>query len=388
MRSLRNYLNQIKPHFEEGGKLHAFRSVFDGFETFLFVPDTTAKSGTHIHDAIDSKRIMSMVVIALMPAMLFGMYNVGYQNYLAAGMLETANFWEIFGFGFLAVLPKILVSYIVGLGIEFIWAQWKGEEIQEGYLVSGILIPLIVPIGCPLWMLALACAFAVIVCKEIFGGTGMNIFNPAIAARMFLFFSYPSKMTGDTIWVAPESIFGLGNTLPDGFTAATPLAHIGQSAEAGYSMADMILGFIPGSIGETSVIAIALGAILLLWTGIASWKTMLSVFCGGTVLGLIFTATGSTPIPWYEHLVLGGFAFGAVFMATDPVTSCRTETGKYIYGFIIGAMAIIIRVMNGGYPEGMMLAIFFGNMCAPMIDHFIVERNISKRLNRSKGVKE
>ena len=388
MNFLRKKLNKVKPHFEEGGKLHAFRSVFDGFETFLFVPDTTTKSGTHIHDAIDSKRIMSMVVIALMPAMLFGMYNVGYQNYLAAGTLETASFWEIFSFGFLAVLPKILVSYIVGLGIEFIWAQWKGEEIQEGYLVSGILIPLIVPIGCPLWMLALACAFAVIVCKEIFGGTGMNIFNPAIAARMFLFFSYPSKMTGDTIWVAQESIFGLGNTLPDTFTQATPLANIGQGADAGYSLADMVLGFIPGSIGETSVIAIALGAILLLWTGIASWKTMLSVFCGGTVLGLIFTATGSTPIPWYEHLVLGGFAFGAVFMATDPVTSCRTETGKYIYGFIIGAMAVIIRVMNAGYPEGMMLAIFFGNMCAPMIDHFIVERNISKRLNRSKGVKE
>lgn len=382
MKALRNYLDKIKPNFEEGGRLHALRSVFDGFETFLFVPDTTAKSGAHIHDAIDSKRIMSMVVIALMPAMLFGMYNVGYQNYLFAGTLETASFWEIFGFGFLAVLPKILVSYIVGLGIEFIWAQWKGEEIQEGYLVSGILIPLIVPIGCPLWMLALACAFAVIFCKEIFGGTGMNIFNPAIAARMFLFFSYPSKMTGDTIWVAQNSIFGLGNTLPDGFTAATPLANIGQGAEAGYSIADMIFGLIPGSIGETSVIAIALGAILLLWTGIASWRTMLSVFVGGALMALIFKQTGQSSISVQEHLVLGGFAFGAVFMATDPVTSCRTETGKYIYGFLIGALAIIIRVMNAGYPEGMMLAIFFGNMFAPTIDHFIVERNISKRIKR------
>ena len=382
MKALRNYLDKIKPNFEEGGRLHALRSVFDGFETFLFVPDTTAKSGAHIHDAIDSKRIMSMVVIALMPAMLFGMYNVGYQNYLFAGTLETASFWEIFGFGFLAVLPKILVSYIVGLGIEFIWAQWKGEEIQEGYLVSGILIPLIVPIGCPLWMLALACAFAVIFCKEIFGGTGMNIFNPAIAARMFLFFSYPSKMTGDTIWVAQNSIFGLGNTLPDGFTAATPLANIGQGAEAGYSIADMIFGFIPGSIGETSVIAIALGAILLLWTGIASWRTMLSVFVGGGLMALLFHSMGKTPLPFHWHLMLGGFAFGAVFMATDPVTSCRTETGKYIYGFLIGALAIIIRVMNAGYPEGMMLAIFFGNMFAPTIDHFIVERNISKRIKR------
>ena len=382
MRVLRKYLDKIKPNFEEGGRLHALRSVFDGFETFLFVPDTTAKSGAHIHDAIDSKRIMSMVVIALMPAMLFGMYNVGYQNYLFAGTLETASFWEIFGFGFLAVLPKILVSYIVGLGIEFIWAQWKGEEIQEGYLVSGILIPLIVPIGCPLWMLALACAFSVIFCKEIFGGTGMNIFNPAIAARMFLFFSYPSKMTGDTIWVAQDKILGLGNTLPDGFTAATPLAHIGQGAEAGYSIADMIFGLIPGSIGETSVIAIALGAILLLWTGIASWRTMLSVFVGGALMALIFKQTGQSSISVQEHLVLGGFAFGAVFMATDPVTSCRTETGKYIYGFLIGALAIIIRVMNAGYPEGMMLAIFFGNMFAPTIDHFIVERNISKRIKR------
>ena len=382
MKALRKYLDKIKPNFEEGGRLHALRSVFDGFETFLFVPDTTAKSGVHIHDAIDSKRIMSMVVIALMPAMLFGMYNVGYQNYFAAGTLETASFWEIFGFGFLAVLPKILVSYIVGLGIEFIWAQWKGEEIQEGYLVSGILIPLIVPIGCPLWMLALACAFSVIFCKEIFGGTGMNIFNPAIAARMFLFFSYPSKMTGDTIWVAQDKIFGLGNTLPDGFTAATPLAHIGQGAEAGYSIADMIFGLIPGSIGETSVIAIALGAILLLWTGIASWRTMLSVFVGGALMALIFKQTGQSSISVQEHLVLGGFAFGAVFMATDPVTSCRTETGKYIYGFLIGALAIIIRVMNAGYPEGMMLAIFFGNMFAPTIDHFIVERNISKRIKR------
>ena len=382
MKALRNYLNKIKPNFEEGGKLHALQSVFDGFETFLFVPNKTAKSGAHIHDAIDSKRIMSMVVLALMPAMLFGMYNVGYQNYLAAGTLASASFWEIFLFGFLAVLPKILVSYIVGLGIEFIWAQWKGEEIQEGYLVSGIIIPLIIPIGCPLWMLALACAFAVIFAKEIFGGTGMNIFNVAIAARMFLFFSYPTKMSGDTVWVAQDSIFGLGNTLPDGFTQATPLGMIGQGTDITAPLSDMILGFIPGSIGETSVIAIALGGIFLLITGIASWKTMLSVFVGGGLMACVFEATGSTPLHWYEHLVLGGFAFGAVFMATDPVTSARTETGKYVFGFLIGAMAVIIRVMNPGYPEGMMLAIFFGNMFAPLIDHCVVEYNISKRLKR------
>ncbi len=380
--SLRNYLNKIKPAFEEGGKLHAFRSVFDGFETFLYVPNITAKSGAHIHDAIDSKRIMSMVVLALMPAMLFGMYNVGYQNYLAAGTLQEAGFFEIFFYGFFAVLPKILVSYIVGLAIEFAWAQWKGEEIQEGYLVSGIIIPLIIPINCPLWILAIACAFAVIFAKEIFGGTGMNIFNVALVTRAFLFFSYPQKMSGDAVWIANDSIFGLGNTLPDGFTAATPLAQVGQGAEVSASLSDMILGFIPGSIGETSVVAIALGAILLLWTGIASWKTMLSVFIGGAAMAAIFSAAGMTTIPFYEHLVLGGFAFGAVFMATDPVTSARTEGGKWIFGLLVGAMAIIIRVMNPGYPEGMMLAILLMNMFAPLIDHCIVQRNVSKRMKR------
>ncbi len=382
MKALRNYLNKIKPNFEKEGKLHAFRSIFDGFETFLYVPNATAKTGVSIHDAIDSKRIMSMVVIALMPAMLFGMYNIGYQNYLAAGTLATATFWEIFGFGFLAVLPKIIVSYVVGLGIEFAWAQWKGEEIQEGYLVSGILIPLIVPVGCPLWMLALACAFSVIFCKEIFGGTGMNFFNPAIAARMFLFFSYPSVMTGDKVWVAQESIFGLGNNLPDTFTAATPLAQVAQNITPDASILDMVYGFIPGSIGETSVIAIAIGAVILLWTGIASWRTMLSVFVGGALMAVLFEQTGKTDMVWWHQFILGGFAFGAVFMATDPVTSCRTTCGQYIYGFLIGAMAVIIRVMNAGYPEGMMLAIFFGNMFAPTIDHFIVQRNISKRLKR------
>lgn len=384
MSALRNYLNKVKPHFEPDGKLHAFRSVFDGFETFLYVPNTTARTGVNIHDAIDSKRIMSMVVIALLPALLFGMYNVGYQNYLAAGTLATASFLEIFVYGALVVLPKILVSYIVGLGIEFAWAQWKGEEIQEGYLVSGILIPLIIPVGCPLWMLALACAFAVIFCKEIFGGTGMNLFNPAISARMFLFFAYPSKMTGDQVWIARDSIFGLGNTLPDTFTAATPLGQIGQGVTPDASLHDMALGFIPGSIGETSVVAIAIGAVILLWAGIASWRTMVSVFVGGGLMALLFQSLGMTQMMWYEQFLLGGFAFGAVFMATDPVTSCRTEGGKYIYGFLIGAMAVIIRVMNAGYPEGMMLAIFFGNMIAPTIDHFIVERNVSKRMKRAK----
>ena len=380
--SLRKYLDNIKPTFEKGGKLHAFRSVFDGLETFLYVPNTTSVSGTNIHDAIDSKRIMSFVVIALLPALLFGMYNIGYQNFAAAGKLAEASFWNMFMFGFLAVLPKLIVSYVVGLGIEFAWAQWKGEEIQEGYLVSGIIIPMIVPVSCPLWMLALACAFSVVFVKEIFGGTGMNIFNVAVAARMFLFFSYSSAMTGDRVWVATNSIFGLGNTLPDAFTAATPLGQLATGSMPDASLADMIIGFIPGSIGETSVIAIAIGAVILLWTGIASWKTMGSVFAGGIVMAVLFHALGMTPIQWYEHIVLGGFCFGAVFMATDPVTSARTETGKYYYGFFIGALAVIVRVMNPGFPEGMMLAIFFGNMIAPLIDYCVVQRNISRRAKR------
>ena len=380
--SLKKYLNKIKPHFEEGGKLHAFWSVYDGFESFLYVPNTTAKTGTHIHDAIDSKRIMSLVVIALLPALLFGMYNIGYQNFAAAGELTNASFWEMFFYGFLAVLPKILVSYIVGLGIEFAWAQWKKEEIQEGYLVTGILMPLIIPITCPLWMLALSVAFAVILCKEIFGGTGMNIFNVALSARAFLFFSYPGQMTGDSIWVASHQIFGLGNTLPDATTMATPLGELALHVDIPYSISDMMIGLIPGSVGETSVIAIAIGALLLLVTGIASWKTMLSVFVSGGIMAALFSALGMTSIAWYEHLILGGYCFGAVFMATDPVTSARTEKGKYIYGALIGVMTIIIRVMNPGYPEGMMLSILFANMFAPLIDYCVVQGNINKRMKR------
>ena len=388
MSALKKYLESVKPQFEEGGKLHAFKSVFDGFETFLFVPNTTSRTGVSIHDAVDSKRIMSLVVIALMPALLFGMYNVGYQNALAANKLAETSFWAMFGYGFLAVLPKLLVSYIVGLGIEFAWAQWKHEEIQEGYLVTGILIPLIIPVNTPLWMIVIAIAFSVIFVKEIFGGTGMNLFNVAIAARMFLFFSYPTRMTGDTVWVAQNSILGLGYDLPDAFTAATPLGQIALGTAPTATIADMVYGFIPGSIGETSVIAIALGAALLLWTGVASWKTMLSVFVGGMAMGLLFNHTGASGTPWYEHLAMGGFCFGAVFMATDPVTSARTETGKYIYGFFVGAMAIIVRVMNMGYPEGMMLAIFFGNMIAPLIDYCVVSANISKRAKRAIVKKE
>lgn len=392
MKGLRNYLNKIKPRFEEGGRLHAFRSVFEGFESFMFVPHTTSHTGTNIHDAIDSKRIMSLVVISLLPALLFGMYNVGYQHFTHVAAFTqsplTVGFWEMFLYGFLAVLPKIVVSYVVGLGIEFIVAQWKKEEIQEGFLVSGILIPMIVPVECPLWTLALATAFAVIFAKEVFGGTGMNVFNVALVARAFLFFAYPTKMSGESVWVSSDSICGLGQTV-DGMTAATSLgiASTAKVADAYPAFSwDMVTGLIPGSIGETSVIAILIGAVILLWTGIASWKTMLSVFVGGAVVAGLFNASGidtaMANMPWYEHLVLGGFCFGAVFMATDPVTSARTETGKYIYGFLIGAMAIVIRVLNPGYPEGMMLSILLMNVFAPLIDYCVMQRNISRRMKR------
>ena len=382
--SLKNYIDRIKPNFEEGGKLQAFRSVFEGFETFLFVPNTTAKSGVNIHDAVDSKRIMIMVVIALCPALLFGMYNVGYQHFLAAGL--EMNFWPMFFYGFLAVLPRLIVSYVVGLTIEFVVAQWKHEEIQEGFLVSGFIIPLIVPATCPLWILAIAVAFAVIFAKEVFGGTGMNFLNVALITRAFIFFAYPSVISGDAVWVVDHAICGLGANLPDGFTAATAL---GQAATAtttaGFDW-NMVWGFIPGSVGETSVVAIALGAALLLYTGIASWKTMLSVFVGGILTVLLFNNFGPDTaianMPWYEHLVLGGFAFGAVFMATDPVTSARTEVGKYIYGLLIGAVAILIRVLNPGYPEGMMLAILLMNCFAPLIDYCVVQVNVNKRAKR------
>ena len=381
MKALRKIFDNIKPHVEEGGKFHAFRSLVDGFETFAFVPNQTSRVGSvNIHDAIDSKRIMSLVVIALLPALLFGMYNVGYQNYAAAGTLASASFFEIFAYGFLAVLPKILVSYIVGLGIEFVVAQWKNEEIQEGFLVSGIIIPMIIPVNTPLWMLALAVEFSVILAKEIFGGTGMNIFNPALITRAFLFFSYPAVMTGDdNVWVSQSTIFGLGNNLPDTYAAATPLGDLAQ----GFDSCAAFVGLIPGAIGETSVIAIALGALILLWTGVASWKIMLSVFVGGGLTAALFHALDMSVLTCVDHFLLGGFCFGAVFMATDPVTSARTECGKYVYGFLIGVVAVMVRVMNPGYPEGMMLAILLMNLFAPLIDYCFVQSNISKRAKRA-----
>ena len=399
MKALRNYLNRIKPNFEEGGKLAMFGSVFEGIESFLFVPNTTSKSGVHIHDYMDSKRTMTVVIIALLPALLFGMYNVGYQHNLAVG--SHPGFFATFLFGLLAVLPKIIVSYVVGLGIEFTVAQYKKEEIQEGFLVSGILIPMIVPVDTPLWMIAVATAFAVIFAKEVFGGTGFNIFNVALVTRAFLFFAYPAAMSGDQVFVRVKDIFGLGggSTAIDGFSGATPLGQIGIAGKeligsfqpvdvVGTPLTtwDMFVGLIPGSIGETSVLAILIGAAILLFTNIASWKTMLSVFVGGAFAAVCFNLIGTTvsmctsPL---DQLFLGGFAFGAVFMATDPVTSARTETGKYIYGFIVGALAIIIRALNPGYPEGMMLAILMGNVLAPLIDYYVVEANINRRLKRA-----
>ena len=392
MKFLRNYIDKIKPNFEKGGKLHAFRSLFDGFETFLFVPDDTSKSGVNIHDAIDSKRIMSFVVISLLPALLLGMYNIGLQNALAAGT-DTSDWFSLFVYGLLVMLPKIVVAYAVGLGIEFTVAQWKGEEIHEGFLVTGMLIPMIVPVGTPLWIIALATAFAVIFAKEVFGGTGMNIVNVALIARAFIFFAYPSVISGDTVWVATEAVMGYGSdVVVDGYTCATALQHVANGVDiigasgAELSVCDMLFGFMPGSIGETSVIAIAIGAVILLWTGVASWKTMFSVFVGGIAMSLLFQHTmpenAVAQVPFWQHLILGGFCFGAVFMATDPVTSARTEVGKYIYGFGIGAMAIVIRVLNPGYPEGMMLAILLMNVAAPFIDYCVVQTNINARAKR------
>ena len=395
-------MDKARPAFEPGGKLHAFRSVYDGFDTFLFTPRETSRSGVHIHDSMDSKRTMIIVIVALLPCLLFGMYNCGYQHWLACGATEFP-FWEMFLYGLAAILPAIVVSYFVGLGIEFCVAQWRGEEIQEGFLVTGILIPMICPVETPLWMIAVATAFSVIFVKEVFGGTGYNIFNVALVTRAFLFFSYPAKMSGDSVFISHDSILGLGGMAPDGFTGATPLGQIATSgaqnaAEAAASLQgvngqaidlwQMFLGLIPGSFAETSTLCILIGAALLLATGIASWRIILSVFAGGAVMSLIahWCATPTYPasvLSVGEQLCLGGFAFAAVFMAPDPVTSCRTNTGKYIYGFLVGAVAIIIRTYNNGYPEGAMLAVLLMNALAPLIDYCVVEANVRRRLRRA-----
>ena len=367
--------------FEKGGKLHWLHSTVDAFETFLHVPGTVTLKGTHVRDAVDIKRIMIIAVIAAVPAAIFGMWNVGWQHALATGI--SANVWQAFWYGFWKVLPLYLVSYIVGLGIEFASSQIRGEEVNEGYLVTGFFIPLIVPVDVPLWMLALAVAFAVIFGKEVFGGTGMNVVNVAILARAFLFFSYPSDMSGSGNWIH----VGANEAVVDGFTGATPLALAGDGfnalanagAQYGTDFWTMFWGGIPGSVGETSVIAILLGAILLIWTGVASWKIMLSSVAGALFVGGLANLCGASDIPCLYHLVMGGFAFGTVFMATDPVTSAQTEPGKWIYGFLVGALCVIIRVFNPGYAEGMMLAIFLGNIFAPLIDHLVTSCHINAR---------
>lgn len=376
MNFLRNYLDKQKPKFEKGGKLEKFHSVFTGFESFLFVPNTTTSSGAHIRDAVDLKRTMIIVVLALIPALLFGIYNVGYQHFNAVGGLADTTFFQLFFYGLWKVLPMIIVSYVVGLGIEFAVAQMKGHEINEGFLVSGLLIPMIMPVEAPLWMVALSTAFAVIIGKEIFGGTGMNIWNPALLARAFFFFSYPSMISGDKVWIAGDTA--------DAISQATPLAQMALGQPLTYSTADMFWGFIPGSVGETSAFCILIGAVILLLTNVASWRTMISVFVGGYLMALVFQPISG--VEAYQQLLMGGFAFGAVFMATDPVTSAQTNTGKYVYGPLIGAMAVIIRCINPGYPEGMMLAILLMNTFAPLIDWFVVQANIKRRLKRAKAV--
>jgi len=384
LKPLRNLLNNLKPNFEKGGKLEKFHPAFDAFETFLFVPNHTTKSkGTHVRDAIDLKRTMILVVLSLVPCLLFGMWNIGNQHHLALGIADV-SLMDNFIFGAIKVLPLILVSYGAGLTTEFIFAIIRKHTINEGFLVSGMLIPLIMPIDVPLWMLAIATIFAVIIGKEVFGGTGMNILNPALTARAFLFFAYPTKMSGNEVWINTST--NKGQAVVDAYSGATPLG----DAAAGFadkipSIMDSFIGVIPGSVGETSTIACLIGAGILLYTGIGSWRIMASVFAGGFLMAVIFNIFGLNTlmqISPLHHLVLGGFAFGAIFMATDPVSAAQTNTGKYIYGFLIGLLAILFRVFNPAYPEGMMLAILFMNVMAPLIDHYVVEANIKKRLNR------
>lgn len=382
MNSLRKKIDKIKPHFEEGGRFSKLRSVFEGIESFLFVPDKVTFKGSHVRDYIDLKRTMIVVIIALIPALIFGAYNIGLQHFRSVGL--EAGIVQMFWFGFLKMLPLIVVSYVVGLGIEFIAAQIRGHEINEGFLVSGLLIPLVMPVDVPLWMLALATAFAVIIGKEVFGGTGMNVFNPALMARAFLFFSYPGWMTGDKVWIE-----GLtkGQSIVDGFSGATPLAlcAAGETTKIP-SFMSMFIGNIPGSIGETSTLAILIGALILIVTGIGSWKIIVSVFAGGLGMGLILNAFAVNPymeVPAYYHFVMGGFAFGAVFMATDPVSGTQTERGKWIYGLLIGIMSVLIRVVNPAYPEGVMLAILLMNVFAPLIDYFVIQSSIKRRIKRA-----
>mgnify|MGYP002628755672 FL=1 len=375
MKALRKFIDKQKPHFEKGGKFQKFHSAFDSVETLFYVPDRVTTSGSHIRDAIDMKRTMIVVFIALIPALLFGMWNIGYQHFLSLG--ESPDYWTMFFYGFLKVLPLIIVTYGVGLGLEIVFAQIRSHEVNEGFFVSGLLIPMIVPPETPLWQVAVAVAFAVIFGKEVFGGSGMNIVNPALTARAFLFFAYPSEMSGDKVWISE---------MADTFSGATPLGNalVGNFKDMP-SAYDMFIGIIPGSVGETSVLMILIGAVILLATGVANWRIMFSVFAGGYVMGLLFNLWGLNEYMQMDalnHLLLGGFAFGAVFMATDPVTGAQTKNGMYIYGFLIGIIAVLIRVFNPAYPEGVMLSILLMNVFAPLIDHYVIESNIKKRLKR------
>ena len=378
MKFLRDKIDQIKKPFEKGQKFEKFAPAINALDTFLYVPNHTTKHGAHIRDAVDLKRTMITVVLALVPALLFGIYNAGYQHFIQLNEGVLPSFMDIFLHGLWKVLPMIIVSYAVGLGIEFAFAIFRGHEVNEGYLVSGLLIPMVMPVDLPLWMLAISVAFAVVIGKEAFGGTGMNIFNPALLARAFAFFAYPTFMSGDKIWVSDA-------TTIDGVSGETILGSLAQGKEVAYSTMDMFLGFIPGSIGETSVLAILIGAFILIATGVGSWKIMVSGVIGAALTAMMFNAVGLNELmnfDWTNHLVVGGFAFGIVFMATDPVSAAQTDKGKIIYGLLIGFFSIMIRVFNPAYPEGVMLAILLMNTLAPTIDYFVVNGNISKRKKR------
>ena len=379
MKALRKFIDKQKPHFEPGGKFQKFHSAFDSVETLFYVPDKVTTAGAHFRDAVDMKRTMIVVFMALIPALLFGMWNIGYQHFLSLG--ESPDYWTMFFYGFLKMLPIIVVTYGVGLGLEIVFAQIRNHDVNEGFFVSGLLIPMIVPPETPLWQVAVAVAFAVVFGKEVFGGSGMNIVNPALTARAFLFFAYPSEMSGDKVWISE---------MADTFSGATPLgdALVGNFDNMP-SQWNMFIGLLPGSVGETSTLMILIGALILLATGVANWRIMFSVFAGGYIMGLLFNLWGINDYMLMDplnHLLLGGFAFGAVFMATDPVTGAQTNKGMYIYGFLIGVIAILIRVFNPAYPEGVMLSILLMNVFAPLIDHYVIESNIKKRLKRMKAV--
>lgn len=385
MKFIRNLVDSVKPNFEKGGKYEKFHYAFDALETFLFVPDTTTSKGVHVRDSMDLKRTMFMVVIAMVPCLLFGMWNTGYQHYLAFGM--SPSILDAFLFGFWKVLPIIVVSYAVGLGVEFLFAITKGHPVSEGYLVSGLLIPLTLPVTIPLWMVALGAIFCTVLGKEIFGGTGYNFMNPALLARVFMFFAFPAYMSGD-IWtdLSPEE----GHAVIDSYSGATNLVTFDADYTQMISQSDMFWGFEQGSIGETSVFAILIGAIILIVTGVGSWRIMLSMALGGLGMGLLMNAlapaadpTHAMHMPAINHLLIGSFAFGAVFMATDPVSAAHTNTGKWIYGLLIGAFTVILRIFNPAYPEAVMLSILLFNVFAPLIDHMVVERHIKTRLKHA-----